>query len=363
MSDVVLEVRGLRVEFDVPGGRLPAVTGVDMTLRRGEILALVGESGSGKSALSMSLVGLNRGPRTHISGHVSLSGDPGGNLVEAPESRLRRVRGKEVAVVFQDALAALNPLHRAGAQVSEMIRAHRDVSRAAAWDRSVELLGEVGIAGPRQTARAYPHQLSGGMRQRVMIAMGLANDPAVLIADEPTTALDVTIQAQVLAVLERLRADHGTSIILITHDLGVVAEIADRVAVMYAGRIVEQGTREEVLFAPQHPYTMGLLASVPPIDGPIAARLPAIPGSPLTGIDRPPGCAFAPRCSFAHGACDDPPALTRRFGGPGHLDACVLDERARTTARLGGTSRASSRASSPLGGVPGEAAHAEESRS
>ncbi|MFI7130729.1 ABC transporter ATP-binding protein [Nonomuraea sp. NPDC050153] len=334
MSDPVLEVRGLRVEFDVPGGRLPAVAGVDLTLGRGEILALVGESGSGKSALSMSLVGLNRGPRTHISGEVSFGGR---NLVEAPESELRLVRGKEIAVVFQDALAALNPLHRAGAQVAEMIRTHRDVSRAAAWDRSVELLGEVGIAGPRESARAYPHQLSGGMRQRVMIAMGLANDPAVLIADEPTTALDVTIQAQVLRVLGRLRAHHGTSIIIITHDLGVVAEIADRVAVMYAGGIVEQGTRQEVLFAPQHPYTMGLLASVPPIDGPIAARLPAIPGSPLTGIDRPVGCAFAPRCAFAHDACATRPALTRRYGGPGHLDACVLDEPARAASRVEGS--------------------------
>ncbi|WP_433441164.1 ABC transporter ATP-binding protein [Nonomuraea sp. CA-141351] len=332
MSEPVLEVRDLRVEFDVLDGRLPAVAGVDLTLRRGEILALVGESGSGKSALSMSLVGLNRGPRTHISGEVSFGGV---NLVEARESELRRVRGKDITVVFQDALAALNPLHRAGAQVSEMIRTHADVSRAAAWERSVELLGEVGIANPGENARAYPHQLSGGMRQRVMIAMGLANDPAVLIADEPTTALDVTIQAQVLRVLERLRAEHGTSIIIITHDLGVVAEIADRVAVMYAGRIVEQGTRAEVLESPQHPYTMGLLASVPPIDGPVAERLPAIPGSPLTGIDRPPGCAFAPRCAAAHDACSSPPDLTRRFGGPGHLDACVLDEPGRAAVRGG----------------------------
>ena len=333
-SAPVLEVRDLRVQFDVPGGRLPAVDGVDLTLHQGEVLALVGESGSGKSALSMSLVGLNRGSRTHISGEATFKGR---DLVAASERELRGVRGKDVAVVFQDALAALNPLHRAGAQVSEMIRAHRDVTRSQASSRAVELLGEVGIAGPDRTARAYPHQLSGGMRQRVMIAMGLANDPAVLIADEPTTALDVTIQAQVLQVLERLRADHGTSIILITHDLGVVAEVADRVAVMYAGAIVEQGTREEVLFAPQHPYTMGLLASVPPVDGPIAARLPAIPGSPLTGIDRPAGCAFAPRCALAHDACGTRPALTRRFGGPGHLDACVLDEPARAAARPEGS--------------------------
>ncbi|MFG2171894.1 ABC transporter ATP-binding protein [Streptomyces niveus] len=325
----VLEIRDLRVGFDVPAGRLPAVDGVDLTLRRGEILALVGESGSGKSALSMSLVGLNRGPRTHIGGEVNFAGR---DLVTATERELREVRGKDITVVFQDALAALNPLHRVGDQVGEMIRAHREVPRRRATERAVELLGEVGIAGPRRTARAYPHQLSGGMRQRVMIAMGLANDPAVLIADEPTTALDVTIQAQVLSVLERVRAAHGTSVLLITHDLGVVAEVADRVAVMYAGRIVEQGRRDDVLFNPQHPYTMGLLGSVPPIDGPVAHRLPAIPGSPLTGVDRPRGCAFAARCAFAREACRQQPVLERRFGAPGQLDACVLTASERDAA-------------------------------
>jgi peptide/nickel transport system ATP-binding protein len=320
----LLSVRGLRVEFDVPAGRLPAVGGVDLDLEAGEILALVGESGSGKSALAMSLVGLNRGPRTHISGVAELAGQ---NLVAATEEQLRKVRGAQIAVVFQDALAALNPTQRVGAQISEMIRAHQRVPRKRAWQRSVELLGEVGIANPGQRAKAYPHQLSGGMRQRVMIAIGLANEPAVLIADEPTTALDVTIQAQVLRLLKRLQAEHGTSIVLITHDLGVVAEVADRVAVMYAGRIVEQGTRDQVLFAPQHPYTKALLSSVPRIDGPAQERLPAIAGSPLTGVQRPPGCAFAPRCAFTHEACTvaSPPLIHRR-GGPGQLDACVLEE-------------------------------------
>jgi peptide/nickel transport system ATP-binding protein len=328
----VLEIRGLTVGFDVPAGRLPAVAGVDLTLRRGEILALVGESGSGKSALAMSLVGLNRGPRTHIGGEVAFGGR---NLAELSERELRGIRGKDIAVVFQDSLAALNPLHRVGAQVTEMMRAHRRMPYATAMDRAVELFGEVGIASPRANARALPHQLSGGMRQRVMIAMGLANDPAVLIADEPTTALDVTIQAQVLAVLRRARHDHGTAVLLITHDLGVVAEVADRVAVMYAGRIVEQGTRDEVLRAPQHPYTIGLLGSVPPIDGPVADRLPAIPGAPLTGVDRPAGCAFAARCAFARDACAERPALRRRHGGPGHLDACVLPGPVRESARTG----------------------------
>ncbi|GAA2653040.1 ABC transporter ATP-binding protein [Paractinoplanes durhamensis] len=322
-SEVLLEIRGLTVEFDVPAGRLPAVAGVDLSLRSGEILALVGESGSGKSALSMSLVGLNRGPRAHIGGEVVFGGR---DLVAADENELRSVRGKDIAVVFQDALAALNPTQRVGDQVAEMIRTHRKVPKRQARDRAVELLGEVGIANPAQAARAYPHQLSGGMRQRVMIAIGLANDPAVLIADEPTTALDVTIQSQVLRLLKRLQADHGTAIVLITHDLGVVAEVADRVAVMYAGRIVESGTRDEVLFHPQHPYTMGLLSSVPRVDGPPVARLPAIAGSPLTGVARPPGCAFAPRCAFAHPTCGDAiPPLTQRYGGPAHLDRCVLD--------------------------------------
>ncbi|GAB7047101.1 ABC transporter ATP-binding protein [Catenuloplanes indicus] len=329
----LLEIRDLRVEFDVPAGRLPAVAGIDLDLRAGELLALVGESGSGKSALSMSLVGLNRGPAAHISGAVRFGGR---DLVAATEKELRGVRGKDISVVFQDALAALNPTQKVGDQVAEMIRTHRRIGRRDAWRRAEELLGEVGIANPAQAARAYPHQLSGGMRQRVMIAIGLANDPAVLIADEPTTALDVTIQAQVLKLLKRLQAEHGTSIVLITHDLGVVAEVADRVAVMYAGRVIEQGTRDEVLFDPQHPYTMALLGSVPRVDGPHADRLPAIAGSPLTGVTRPPGCAFAPRCAFASDGCTDHvPELRQRYGGPGHLDRCLLDEPARVRARAG----------------------------
>jgi oligopeptide/dipeptide ABC transporter ATP-binding protein len=322
MTGPLLSIRGLRVEFDVPGGRLPAVGGVDLDLGAGELVAIVGESGSGKSALAMSLAGLNRGPRSHISGTATLRGT---DLIAASERELRAVRGKDIAVVFQDALAALNPTQKVGAQIAEMLRAHQRMSRRAAWARSVDLLREVGIANPEQRAKAYPHQLSGGMRQRVMIAIGLANEPSVLIADEPTTALDVTIQAQVLRLLERLRTDHGTTVVLITHDLGVVAEVADRVAVMYAGRIVEQGTRDQVLFAPQHPYTKALLSSVPRIDGPPLQRLPAIAGSPLTGVDRPPGCAFAPRCAFAHDACTSAvPALVQRHGKPGQLDACVL---------------------------------------
>jgi peptide/nickel transport system ATP-binding protein len=321
MSETVLSIRDLKVEFDVPAGRLPAVNGVSLDLRAGELLALVGESGSGKSALTMGLTGLNRGPRTHISGTAEYRGT---DLVAAGSKQLQKIRGAGIAVVFQDALAALNPVQRVGKQVAEMIRQHQDVSKAEALRKAQTLLADVGIANPQQSARAYPHQLSGGMRQRVMIAIALANDPGVLIADEPTTALDVTIQAQVLALLKRMQAEHGSAIVLITHDLGVVAEVADRIAVMYAGRIVEIGTRDEVLNHPQHPYTIGLLNSMPRIDGPRPRRLAAIGGSPLTGVNRPAGCAFAPRCPLAHEACQERPPLAQRDGEPGHLDACVL---------------------------------------
>ncbi|SHL06925.1 peptide/nickel transport system ATP-binding protein [Pseudonocardia thermophila] len=322
-GDEVLRVRDLHVTFDVRAGRLPAVAGVDLTLRRGEVLALVGESGSGKSALSMALVGLNRGPRTTITGSVEFNGM---DLVRASDRELRKVRGNGIAVVFQDALAALNPLHRAGAQVAEMITTHRAVGKDAAWNRAIELFTDVGMADPHRAVRAYPHELSGGMRQRVMIALGLANNPDVLIADEPTTALDVTIQAQVLEVLKELQREHHTSIILITHDLGVVAEVADRIAVMYAGRIVEYGTRDQVLFDPQHPYTRGLLDVVPSLTGPVTGRLSAIPGSAVTGVERPPGCAFAPRCRLAGPECEQPVELRQRGGEQGHLDACTKED-------------------------------------
>jgi peptide/nickel transport system ATP-binding protein len=322
-GEVILDIRDLRVGFRVAAGRLPAVDGVDLTLRRGETLALVGESGSGKSALAMALIGLNRGPRTEIAGTVDFHGE---DLVAARESRLRSIRGARIAVVFQDALAALNPLHRAGSQVAEMIRTHQPAARREAWRQAVRLFGDVGIASPERSVRAYPHELSGGMRQRVMIALGLANNPEILIADEPTTALDVTIEAQVLQVLRDVQRSHGTSIVLITHDLGVVSDVADRIAVMYAGRVVETGTRDQVLFRPRHPYTRGLLASVPSLTGPVTRRLTAIGGTALTGVERPAGCAFAPRCDRARTACAGPVQLLQRGRESGHLDACVAGE-------------------------------------
>ncbi|GAA3611309.1 ABC transporter ATP-binding protein [Kineosporia mesophila] len=333
MSETVLSIRDLKVEFDVPSGRLPAVNGVSLDLRAGELLALVGESGSGKSALTMGLTGLNRGPRTHISGTADYRGT---DLVAASRKQLQTIRGADIAVVFQDALAALNPVQRVGKQVAEMIRQHQKISRADALTKAQTLLGDVGIPNPQQSARAYPHQLSGGMRQRVMIAIALANDPGVLIADEPTTALDVTIQAQVLALLKRMQAEHGSAIVLITHDLGVVAEVADRIAVMYAGRIVEVGTRDEVLNSPQHPYTIGLLNSMPRIDGPRPRRLAAIKGSPLSGVKRPDGCAFAARCEFVHDACAERPELAQRTAEPDHLDACFLPAEAKSAALRAG---------------------------
>ncbi|MGD0555466.1 MAG: ABC transporter ATP-binding protein [Streptosporangiaceae bacterium] len=321
-ADPVLRIDQLSVGFDLrDGGRLTAVDGVTLELGRGELLALVGESGSGKSSLAMSLVGLNRGPGTNIDGRVEFDGT---DLLSASDKQLRAIRGRDIAVVFQDALAALNPLQRVGTQVSEMLRQHARLSRADAWRRSEQLLADVGIARPERNARAYPHQFSGGMRQRVMTAIALANNPAILIADEPTTALDVTIQRQILLLLRRLQDEQGTAILLITHDLGVVADVADRVAVMYGGRIVEQGTRDQVLYSPQHPYTMGLLNSMPRMSGPARSRLPVIPGSPLAGAPSSGGCAFAPRCAFTHAACDTAPELAGHTGQPGHLDACWL---------------------------------------
>ncbi|TXN30503.1 ABC transporter ATP-binding protein [Lacisediminihabitans profunda] len=320
----MLSVRDLRVGFRTRSGVVPAVDGVDLDLYAGEVLAIVGESGSGKSAMSMSLVGLNRGPRTMISGTAHFRGI---ELISASERQLRSVRGKHIAVVFQDALAALNPLHRIGKQVAEMITLHQKVSGRRAKDMAVQMLGDVGISNPRHNAEAYPHQFSGGMRQRAMTAIALANDPTVLIADEPTTALDVTIQAQILDLLKSLQRELGTAVVIVTHDLGVVADIADRVAVMYSGRIVEIGTTEQVLYAPKHPYTRGLLASTPGVTGPIPASLPTIPGSPPMGAERPDGCSFAPRCAFVLRECATTPILASHDpSDSGHQDACWLGE-------------------------------------
>jgi peptide/nickel transport system ATP-binding protein len=330
VSDPVLSVEHLRVTFATEDGPVHAVDDVSFALRAGEVLAVVGESGSGKSVTAMTLMGLTRSPNASLAGRALL-GDV--ELLGASEAELRAVRGKRLAMIFQDPMTSLNPVHRIGAQIAEQIRAHEDVSAAAARDRAVALLERVGIPHAAERARGYPHELSGGMRQRVMIAMALSCDPAVLIADEPTTALDVTIQAQILRELRELRDRTGTAIVLVTHDLGVVAEIADRVAVMYAGRIVETGTLDEVFYDPQHPYTWGLLGSIARIDRPRPARLPSIPGAPPSLADCPEGCHFRPRCRHEFDACPRVPALEGRVpGAPGHEDRCWLaveDKRAR----------------------------------
>jgi peptide/nickel transport system ATP-binding protein len=319
-GELLLEVRNLAVTFDAGRRDLRAVVDVNLTLRRGEVLAVVGESGCGKSVTASTIVGLTRGPRTRIEGQILYRGR---DLATASERELREARGKEIAMVFQDSLAALNPVHRVGDQVAEMVRLHNDVRRAEATDRAVRMLEEVGVADARVAARRYPHEFSGGMRQRAMTAIALVNNPAVLIADEPTTALDVTIQAQVLDLIDRLRRDHGTAVILITHDLGVVAQFADRVAVMYAGTIVEEGTCDQLFRDPQHPYTWGLLGCIPRIDRPRLTSLASIEGSPPPITAVPVGCRFRPRCPFAYEPCvDEPPLEARR--APGHLDACFL---------------------------------------
>ena len=331
----LLDVRDLEVAFATEAGTVRAVDGVSFELAAGEVLAVVGESGSGKSVTAMTLMGLTRSPNAHFAGSAWFRGT---DLVSASGEELRTIRGAEIAMVFQDPLTSLNPVMRIGAQVIEQIRAHADLPGASARERAIELLERVGIPSPRERIDAYPFELSGGMRQRVMIALALSCDPSILIADEPTTALDVTIQAQILERIRELREQTGAAVILVTHDLGVVAEIADRVAVMYAGRIVEQGTLDEIFHDPQHPYTWGLLGSITRVDRDRPERLPAIAGMPPSLADRPEGCHFRPRCPHAFDACTKVPSLERRGGASaGHVDRCWLDAaRKRAVRSVGG---------------------------
>ncbi len=319
----LLAVRDLAVTFGTEEGPLRAVDGVSFDLSRGEVLAIVGESGSGKSVTAQTLIGLSRAANATIEGSVRL-GDQ--ELADASEEELRLVRGERLAMVFQDPMTSLNPVYRVGDQIVEAIRAHRGKDEAGDDAvRAIELLSSVGIEDAERRVRDYPHQFSGGMRQRAMIALALALEPEVLIADEPTTALDVTVQAQVLGLLERLNEERGLATILITHDLGVVAEFADRVLVMYAGRVVEQGTLDEIFYDPQHPYTWGLLGSLTRLDRARPKRLPQIPGQPpsLVGLDG--GCAFRARCPHAFDRCARMPDLEARVAeAPAHLDRCWL---------------------------------------
>ena len=319
----LLEVRDLHVTFRTRRGAVAAVDGLSFSVAPGEVLGIVGESGSGKSVSMMSMLRLIRDPNCTVEGEVLFHGQ---NLITMPEKQLRGLRGRDISVIFQDPMTSLTPVYTVGWQIAEQIRAHESISKRAARQRAVDLLTEVGIPDPSRRVDNFPHEFSGGMRQRAVIAMALACNPQLLIADEPTTALDVTTQAQILDLMRQLRERHGSSILLITHDMGVVSDIADRVLVMYAGRAAEQGAKSSVFRRPRHPYTWGLLGSVPRTTTTKLRRLSTIPGSPPSPLAVSPGCAFAPRCLYQHDRCAERPALA---GGSDHLDACWLprDER------------------------------------
>ena len=323
-AEPLLDVQDLRVSFATEEGLVRAVDGVSFTVAPGEVVAIVGESGSGKSVTAMTLMGLTRGPNARIEGRATFAGT---ELVAASDRQLQRIRGGSMAMVFQDPMSSLNPVYRIGDQIVEQIRVHdRHASRKEAMARAVELMERVGVPRAAERLRSYPHEFSGGMRQRVMIAMALSCSPKLLIADEPTTALDVTIQAQILEELRTLREQTAAGIILVTHDLAVVADIADRVVVMYSGRVVEQGTLDELFYDPQHPYSWGLLGSITRVDRDRSQRLPAIPGMPPSLLHTPKGCHFRPRCVHAFGKCTEDPQLAARIpDNADHLDRCWLE--------------------------------------
>ena len=313
-QDVVLSVEHLCVDFSMKGRQVRILSDISFALRRGETLGIIGESGCGKSMTALALLRMVPSPPGRISaGRVLLNGE---DLVRVSEKRIRSIRGGAISMIFQEPMTSLNPVYTIGNQIAEAIRRHQDVGRAVAWKKAVDLLDMVHIPAPERRVREYPHHLSGGMRQRVMIAMALACEPAVLIADEPTTALDVTVQAQIFDLLKEIQDTHGTCIVLITHDFGAVSEMADRILVMYAGHKVEEGTLDEISDNPHHPYTRGLLRSMPElIDDPadVRVRLPEIPGSVPDLLRGPEGCPFAPRCPQAMSKCRALPGYTR-FG-------------------------------------------------
>ena len=318
-TETLLEIKDLKVHFPTPDGLVKAVDGLSFEVHRRETFGIVGESGSGKSVTNLTALGLTDRKAARISGQVLFRGR---DLLKLPDEELRKVRGKELAMIFQDPFACLHPFYRVGDQIVEAILCHDKAPKKQARERAVELLGAVGIPRPKERIRDYPHQYSGGMRQRAMIAMALAHNPDLLIADEPTTALDVTVQAQILDLIDRIKNEFNIGVILITHDLGVVADVAQRVMVMYAGRAIEVGSRDEVFANPQHPYTWGLLESIPHVDQK-GTRLLPIEGAPPSLISVPRGCAFHPRCPHRFNVCDkEEPELQDR--GAGHPDACHL---------------------------------------
>jgi peptide/nickel transport system ATP-binding protein len=322
----LLEVNDLSTTFTTDDGAVGAVDHVSFSVDRGKVLGIVGESGSGKSVTNLTLMGLLPGKGVKITGTAMLDGR---DLLTLSKSELRQVRGNDAAMIFQDPMTSLNPVHKIGDQLTEAVHLHRDVSKADARARAIELLTAVGIPAPVERMTNYPHELSGGMRQRVMIAMALINNPRLLIADEPTTALDVTTQAQILELIRRLRSDFDSAIIMITHDLGVVAELCDEVIVMYAGRVVERGTVFEIFERPQHPYTWGLLGSLP---GRSSGRgkLFSIPGTPPSLLNPPAGCRFHPRCPYVMEVCrHEPPPRLEALPNGTHLVSCHLDQATR----------------------------------
>ena len=319
-GEKLLDVRGLTVRFPTSDGVVQAVSDVTFSLSRGETLGVVGESGSGKSVSNLAIMGLLNRQRTMIAGEVEFLGR---DLLTLPPNELRKIRGKDIAMVFQDPFACLHPMYRVGAQIAEAVTAHSDVSKDAAWERAVEMLDHVGIPNAKSRARDYPHQFSGGMRQRAMIAMALVHNPSILICDEPTTALDVTVQAQIIELIEAVKQEFNIGVILVTHDLGVIAEVADSVMVMYAGRVMEYGPAAQIFDQPQHPYAWGLLDSMPSVERRLAALVP-IEGSPPSLLAPPSGCPFHPRCRYRFEPCptERPPLVAPV--PEAHPDACHL---------------------------------------
>jgi peptide/nickel transport system ATP-binding protein len=318
-AEPLLQVKDLKVHFPTDDGLVKAVDGISFTVERGQTLGVVGESGSGKSVTFMTIMGLINRKKAHVEGEVLFQGR---DLLKMPEDEMRTIRGDGMGMVFQDPMTSLHPYYKVGNQISEAILTHRDVSKAEAFEKAIEMLEIVGIPQPGDRARQYPHEYSGGMRQRAMIAMSLSLNPDLLIADEPTTALDVTVQAQILELIERLKEEFNIGVVLITHDLGVVHDVAQRVMVMYAGKAVELGSRQEVFNNPLHPYAWGLLESIPHVDQK-GTRLVPIEGLPPSLIFVPPGCPFHPRCPHRFEPCDkEVPAFIDRGGG--HPEACHL---------------------------------------
>jgi oligopeptide/dipeptide ABC transporter ATP-binding protein len=321
MAERLVEVRDLKVQFATEDGIVKAVDGVSFELSRGQVLGIVGESGSGKSVTAMTLLGLTKDKNTRFEGEVLYKGR---NVLQMNEGELEEVRGNEMSMIFQDPMTSMNPVYTVGAQICEAIRIHERADKGQARKRAIDLLKQVGIPNADSRVDNYPHEFSGGMRQRAMIAMALACNPDVLIADEPTTALDVTIQAQIIELIDRLKDEFNSAVILITHDLGVVADVADEIIVMYAGRVVERAKTRSLFYDPQMPYTWGLLGSIPRLDRPRQDRLHSIKGTPPSLIRQPTGCKFRPRCPHAFEKCMEEPRLENRVEEPAHLDRCWL---------------------------------------